>query len=64
MTDLITTSQLADPDAAYNMLVDAHRDLTKTQSTDLNARLVLLLANHVGELAVLEQAIALAKKEL
>ncbi|PTW60931.1 uncharacterized protein DUF2783 [Breoghania corrubedonensis] len=64
MTDLITTTQLADPDAAYNMLVDAHRDLSETQSADLNARLVLLLANHVGDICVLEQAVALAKTEL
>ena len=64
MIDLITTSQLPDPDAAYNLLVDAHRDLDEHRSADLNARLVLLLANHVGDLGVLEQAIALAKREL
>lgn len=63
MADLITTTQLADPDAAYNMLVDAHRDLDGNQSAELNARLVLLLVNHVGDLDVLAQAIALAKEE-
>lgn len=63
MADLITTTQLADPDAAYNMLVDAHRDLDGNQSAELNARLVLLLINHVGDLDVLAQAIALAKEE-
>ncbi|MDJ0932136.1 DUF2783 domain-containing protein [Breoghania sp.] len=62
--DLITTSQLAAPDAAYNMIVDAHRGLDEKDSAVLNARLVFLLANHIGELSVLEQAIALAKEEL
>lgn len=63
MIDLITSTQLPNPDAAYNLLVDAHRGLSQQESADLNARLVLLLANHVGEVSVLEQAIALAKKD-
>ncbi|WP_319774158.1 DUF2783 domain-containing protein [Breoghania sp.] len=61
MSDLITALQLPDPDAAYHRLVDAHRGLSEEQSADLNARLVLLLTNHVGDLAVLDQAIELAK---
>ncbi len=61
MADLITTSQLAVPDALYNALVDAHRDLDDEQSAELNARLVLLLANHIGDPDVLAQAIALAR---
>ncbi|AXS40323.1 DUF2783 domain-containing protein [Breoghania sp. L-A4] len=62
MADLITTSQLAEPDALYNALVDAHRGLDDEQSAELNAKLVLLLANHIGEPNVLAQAIALAKR--
>lgn len=62
MADLITTSQLAVPDALYNALVDAHRDLDDEQSAELNARLVLLLANHIGDPDVLAQAIALARR--
>ena len=53
---------LVDPDTFYTTLVDAHADLTEAQSQALNARLVLLLANHVGELAVLREAIETARK--
>jgi Protein of unknown function (DUF2783) len=62
MVDLITTSQLADPDRLYNALVDAHRGLDDEQSAALNAKLVLLLANHIGEPRVLNQAVELAKR--
>jgi hypothetical protein len=47
-------------DAFYDALVKAHAGLTDAQSELLNARLVLLLANHVGDLAVLREALALA----
>jgi Protein of unknown function (DUF2783) len=57
---LITSSQFADPDAAFRALVEAHRGLTDEQSADLNARLALLLANHIGDLAVLRDALDLA----
>ncbi|BAT61134.1 hypothetical protein GJW-30_1_03690 [Variibacter gotjawalensis] len=62
MSELITASRLPDPDIAYRMLVDAHRDLTAEESGGLNARLVLILANHIGNIDVLSQAIALAKQ--
>jgi hypothetical protein len=55
---------IADPDIFYTALIDAHADLTETQSQALNARLVLLLANHVGELAVLREAIETARKSV
>ncbi len=48
-------------DDFYDALVAAHRGLTDAQSELLNARLVLLLANHIGELDVLGEAIALAR---
>ena len=60
--DLITTPHLSAPDDFYEALIDAHRDLTIAQSHALNARLVLLLANHVGDLGVLRQALAAARK--
>lgn len=62
MTKLDKASRLPDPDIAYRMLVDAHRDLTAEESEALNARLVLILANHVGDIDVLSQAITLAKE--
>ena len=48
-------------DDFYQMLIDSHRDLTDAQSALLNARLILLLANHVGDLSVLREALALAR---
>ena len=57
-------SNFADPDAAYRAVVEAHRGLDAAQSADLDAALVLILANHIGEADVLAQAIALAKRTL
>lgn len=51
-------------DDFYQALIDAHRDLDAAQSEKLNARLILLLANHVGELAVLREAIAAARADI
>jgi hypothetical protein len=61
MPELETDSRFADPDAAYRALVEAHRGLTEEESNDLNARLVLILANHIGDLGVLRKAIEVAK---
>jgi hypothetical protein len=51
-------------DDFYQLLIDAHRDLTDEQSATLNAKLVLLLANQVGDIAVLREALALAHEGL
>jgi hypothetical protein len=61
MTGLDTTARLDDPDLAFESLVEAHRDLTPEQSRLLDARLVLLLANHIGSVTVLREAIAAAR---
>ena len=53
---------LSRPDDVYNLLVDAHKGLSREQSEALNARLVLLLANHVGDESVLREAIEAARK--
>jgi hypothetical protein len=52
---------IPDPDAFYAALMDAHRDLSPEESRKLDAKLVLILANHVGDMRVLLDAIALAK---
>lgn len=59
---LRTESRFADPDAAYRMLVEAHRRIDPADSSALDAALVLLLANHIGDPAVLADAIAVALK--
>lgn len=61
---LSTTSNFTDPDAAYRLIVEVHRGLGDAQSADLDAALVLILANHIGDLDVLQEAIALAKRRL
>jgi hypothetical protein len=48
-------------DEFYEMLIEAHRDLDDDGSAMLNSKLVLLLANHIGDLAVLREAIAAAR---
>ena len=48
-------------DDFYTMLDESHDELDESQSKMLNAQLVLLLANHIGDLAVLRQAFALAR---
>uniref|UniRef100_UPI0013DA1E40 DUF2783 domain-containing protein n=1 Tax=Stenotrophomonas maltophilia TaxID=40324 RepID=UPI0013DA1E40 len=53
MAELVTASRFTDPDTAFRLLVEVHRGLSDTESADLNARLVLLLANHIGEADVL-----------
>ena len=59
--DLVTEPNLSAPDDFYEALIDAHKDLSTAQSHALNARLVLLLANHIGALAVLRQALQAAR---
>lgn len=51
------TPNLARPDDFYEALIDMHRGLTPAQSHVINARLVLLLANHIGDMAVLQDAL-------
>lgn len=58
---LDTTSRFADPDAAYRLIVEAHRGLDEAQSRKLDAALILVLANQLGDLAILEEALALAR---
>lgn len=58
---LITTPHLEAPDDFYQALIDTHRGLSTADSHALNARLVLLLANHIGSGPVLQQALAAAR---
>jgi hypothetical protein len=58
---LITDPHLSAPDDFYEALIDAHRDLSPADSHALNARLVLLLANHVGDVDVLREALRAAR---
>lgn len=55
---------LASPDDFYEALIETHRGLSPEQSALLNAKLILLLANHVGDLGVLREAMARARDGL
>mgnify|MGYP000863029457 FL=1 len=70
---LITEANLQEPgkryfqayspgDDFYEALIDTHHSLSDEQSLAVNARLVLLLANHIGDIAVLREALAIARK--
>ena len=61
---LSTSSNFAKPDDAFRAVVEAHRGLSDEQSADLDAALVLILANHIGDIDVLHEAIALAKRRM
>jgi len=55
---------IAAPDDFYQELIDLHRDLSDEQSALVNAKLILLLANHVGDAAALRAALAAAREDL
>lgn len=62
MAMLNTEPNLGSPDDFYERLIATHRGLTDDESALVNAKLVLLLANHVGDPAVLAQAMAAARE--
>jgi hypothetical protein len=61
---LSTASNFVKPDDAFRAIVEAHRGLSDKESADLDAALVLILANHIGDITVLREAIALAKRRM
>lgn len=62
MTNLITTPNIIDADDFYADLLALHDGHSKEESDAINARLILLLANHIGDREVLAQAIRSASK--
>lgn len=61
---LNTEPNLAAPDDFYEALIEMHRDLDPERSAAINARLILLLANHIGDAEVLAQAMQRARAGL
>lgn len=59
---LRTEDRLARPDDVYEILIEAHRDLDPEQGRLLDAKLILLLANHIGDQDVLAEAIGIARQ--
>jgi hypothetical protein len=63
MTALNTEPNIADADAFYQALVELHDGLSEAGSARVNARLILLLANHIGDMDVLREAMAAAAED-
>ena len=62
MTQLNLDPNIPDPDGFYDELLGVHQGLTKEASDALNARLILVLANHIGDRDVLRAALVAAKR--
>ena len=61
---LNTELNISAPDDFYQDLIELHRDLSDEQSASVNAKLILLLANHIGDAAVLREAMRAAREDL
>ena len=61
MNKLNTEPNIKDPDGFYDELIRAHEHLSTEESEAFNARLVLILANHIGDGEVLNLALDAAK---
>lgn len=61
MATLNIESNIARPDDFYEALIDMHRDLSPEQSHLINAKFILLLANHIGDEDVLREAMQRAR---
>ena len=57
-----TTPNFQDADAFYESLLDAHSGLSREESELLNARLILIMANQLGDSALLQTCIAAARQ--
>ena len=64
MSALVTDPNFTAPDDFYEALIAMHRGLTEAESARCNARLILLLANHIGDQDVLTAAMAAAREGL
>ena len=64
MATLNTESNMTAPDDFYESLIALHRDLTENESALVNAKLILLLANHIGDPEVIAAAMAAAREDL
>ena len=62
MGHLRTETAFEQPDDFYALLIEAHRGMTDEQSAMLNAKLILLLCNHIGDLEVIREALDQARQ--
>lgn len=57
---LTLAPNIADPDGFYCELIDSQRDLSEAEAELMNCKLILILANHIGDRAVLKEALKVA----
>lgn len=60
-TALVLTPNIPDPDGFYEELIDSQRTLAEEEAQLMNCKLILLLANHIGDRAVLTEALKAAR---
>jgi len=63
MANLNLSANISDPDGFYGELLAAHEGLSKNESDALNARLILVLANQIGDRKILSEALSVARKK-
>jgi hypothetical protein len=59
---LVTEPNILDPDGFYEELIESQRDMSDAEAQAMNARLILVLSNHIGDRTVLSEAIRLAAR--
>ncbi len=64
MNQLITQCNFNVPDVFYELFISAHRDISTNESNAMNAALVLLLSNHIGDLDVISEALEEARRSV
>jgi hypothetical protein len=64
MATLNTQPNMTAPDDFYEDLIALHRDLTESESALVNAKLILLLANHIGDPEVVAAAMTAAREDI
>jgi len=62
--NLDTEPRIDDPDDFYARLIALHADLSTEQSQMLNSKLVLVLANHIGDRQVLDEVLEMARDHI
>jgi hypothetical protein len=62
MTGLNTSPNMPNPDDFYALLLEAHAGKSPEESSAINTKMILLLANHIGDLSVLKEAVHHASK--
>ncbi len=64
MGQLLTQLRISNPDDFYESILESHQDLSDDESRQLNAQLILILANHIGRKEILDEALLIARESI